>query len=179
MFCSLSCPVSYSCLEAVSGGRRLCACMALVCKHQEDGVEKGGQVRGLRRGYWDVVVMWLCRAPSWSRIPDDLVPCRRCVLRPESHPSAGSNRSLISQPFKMPPPRRSGWPAVCFSHPLGIRSSPCCLVIRLHTQCLRVDSGLLAKSWILGMAFHLGLKESTLKQFTVFSFKHKNRIQSL
>ena len=126
----------------------------------------------------------LCRAPSWSRIPDDLVPCpdlvpRRCVLWPESHPSAGSNRSLISQPFKMPPPRRSGWPAVCFSHPLGIRSSPCCLVIRLHTQCLRVDSGLLAKSWILGMAFHLGLKESTLKQFTVFSFKHKNRIQSL
>ena len=72
--CSLSCPVSHSCLEAVSGGQRLCACMALVCQHPEDGVETGGQVRGLRRGSWDVVVMWLCRAPSWSRIPDDLVP---------------------------------------------------------------------------------------------------------
>ena len=145
---------------------------------REDGVEMGGQERGWRRGSRDVVMMWSCWALSWPRIPDDLVPWRRRVLWPESHPSAWSNRRLISQPFKMPPPCRSGRPAACFGHPLGIRSSTCRLLIRLHTQCLRMDSGLLAKSWIRRVAFHFVL-ESTLKQFTVFSFKHKNRIESL
>ena len=55
---------------------------------REDGVETGGQERGWRRCSRDVVVMWSCRAPSWPRIPDDLVPCCCCVLQPESHPSA-------------------------------------------------------------------------------------------
>lgn len=96
---------------------------------QEDGVETGGQEwRGRRHG-----------CPGLGRCRDlvvfgDLVPCHHYVLWLEwPLLSAWSNRSLISQPIKMPSPHLPGWPVVWFGHHLGVPCSTWCLLIRLHT----------------------------------------------